>query len=204
MKLVKKKESIIKYYKKQSGFYDITRPLFLFGRSIIVNWIAETNPKGLLLEVGCGTGHLLKLLARNTDFLLTGIDLSPDMLEIAKRKLNSSVELYQTDLADFNPNEKYDAIIFSYVFTLDLDKRKEQIIKAKQLLKPNGRIYVLDFHRYGSTFYKRYMNWHGIEMSVELLQLLESEFKTERKITKKAYFGIWEYFLYEGVNEKYK
>jgi S-adenosylmethionine-diacylgycerolhomoserine-N-methlytransferase len=165
-----------------------------------VKWIAETNPKGTLLEIGCGTGHILKTLARHTDYTLTGIDLSPDMLEIAKRKLPNEIEIYQTDLSEYSPDEKYDAVLLSYVFTLDFSQIEAHIKKVKQLLKPNGRIYVLDFHRYGSTLYKRYMNWHGIEMGEELLTLLESEFTTERKSIRKAYGGVWEYFIYEGIN----
>jgi S-adenosylmethionine-diacylgycerolhomoserine-N-methlytransferase len=197
---LEKKESIIKYYKKQSVFYDITRPAFLFGRCEIVRWIAESNDKGTLLEIGCGTGHILKSLAKSTDCKLAGIDLSPEMLAIAKRKLPPKINLYQTDLTDFNPVEKYDAILLSYVFTLDFAKNEEHIKKVKQLLKPDGRIYVVDFHKYGSTLYKRYMNWHGIEMGEELLALLESEFATKRKSIRKAYGGVWEYFIYEGVN----
>lgn len=197
---MEKKESIIKYYKKQSSFYDITRPLFLFGRSVIVKWISDANTSGTLLEIGCGTGHILKSLARNTDCDLTGIDLSPEMLELARRKLPNEIEIYQADLSEYNPNKKYDAVLLSYLFTLDFSQIEAHIKKVKQLLKPNGRIYVLDFHRYGSTLYKRYMNWHGIEMGEELLQLLEKEFVTERKSIRKAYGGVWEYFIYEGIN----
>jgi S-adenosylmethionine-diacylgycerolhomoserine-N-methlytransferase len=197
---LEKKESIIKYYKKQSSFYDITRPAFLFGRREIVRWISEQEPSGTLLEIGCGTGHILKSLAQSTDCKLTGIDLSPEMLEIAKRKLPPEIILHQTDLADFNPDEKFDAALLSYVFTLDFVKNEEHIKKVKRLLKPDGRIYVVDFHKYGSALYKRYMNWHGIEMGEELLTLLESEFTTKRKSIRKAYGGVWEYFIYEGVN----
>lgn len=197
---MKKKESIIKYYQKQSSFYDITRPLFLFGRNEIVLWIADTNSNGAILEIGCGTGHILKSLDRNTDCELTGIDLSPDMLAKAKRKLPPEINLHQADLSEYNPDEKYDAVLLSYVFTLDFSQIEAHIKKVKQLLKPNGRIYVLDFHRYGSTLYKRYMNWHGIEMGEELLLSLEKEFVTERKSIRKAYGCVWEYFIYEGIN----
>lgn len=197
---MEKKESIIKYYKKQSSFYDITRPAFLFGRREIVRWISEQEPSGTLLEIGCGTGHILKSLAQSTDCKLTGIDLSPEMLAIAKRKLPPEINLHQTDLADFNPDEKFDAALLSYVFTLDFAKNEEHIKKVKRLLKPDGRIYVVDFHKYGSSLYKRYMNWHGIEMGEDLLTLLESEFTTKRKSIRKAYGGVWEYFIYEGVN----
>lgn len=195
---MKKQDFIINYYKKQSVVYDFTRPIFLFGRNKLVNWIAEKSLKAQLLEIGCGTGYLLNQLSKKTELELTGIDLSAEMLIIAKKKLDDGITLVHSDLMDYNSSIKYDYIILSYVFTLDLVNASVQIDKVKSILKPNGRIYVVDFHKYGSKPYQEYMNWHGIEMSEELLRLLELNFKTKRKTVISAYGGIWEYFLYEG------
>lgn len=50
-----------------------------------------------LLEVGCGTGNLLQpMLERGYD--VTGADLSPGMLEIARRKLGPGVPLHEADM----------------------------------------------------------------------------------------------------------
>lgn len=194
------KNRIEDYYKKQSIIYDITRPYFLFGRKEIVDRIASKSTKGNLLEIGCGTGYLLKEISKKTDLELTGIDLSVEMLSIAKKKLSVDVELIHSDIIDYESQKKYDSIILSYVFTLDLVNAGSQIEKIKSLLKPNGNIYVVDFHKYGTNVYKKYMNWHGIEMSEGLLELLESNFNPTRKIIKNAYGGVWEYFLFEGQN----
>ena len=40
---------------------------------------------GLVLDLGCGTGSLTEILARE-GYDMTGIDLSPDMLQIAMEK----------------------------------------------------------------------------------------------------------------------
>ncbi len=116
----------------------------------------------------------------------------------AAQRQGNDIVLFHSDLMDYDSAIKYDYIILSYVFTLDLANALVHIDKVKSLLKPNGRIYVVDFHKYGSIIYKKYMNWHGIEMGVELLELLESNFKTSRKTIKSVYAGVWEYFMYEG------
>ena len=195
-----KQENIKKYYKRQSIFYDVTRPIFLFGRNEIVNLISNEKPKGNLLEIGCGTGYLLKKLSILTDLELTGIDISLDMLNKAKGKNLDSVRWIESSMMDFDTEEKFDIILLSYVFTLDLGSVNNQLNKIKKLLKPDGSLFIVDFHRYGSKLYKKYMNWHGIEMSSELIEMLENEFKTKNKIIRKSYGGLWEYFIYKGIN----
>lgn len=197
-----KQDSIIKYYKKQSVFYDFTRPLFLFGRAEIVDLIVHETSSGTLLEVGCGTGYLMEKLSQRTDLRLTGLDFSQEMLGKAKEKLSPKVELIYSEFFEFEPKVKYDYIVLSYVFTLDFQTIKKQVEKAKSLLEIGGKIFVVDFHKYSSKVYKKYMNWHGIEMGVELMRLLKSEFKVEQKVVKKAYGGVWEYFYYVGKYEK--
>lgn len=195
-----KSNSIINYYKKQSIIYDITRPVFLFGRNTIAKWILNEKENIRLLEIGCGTGFFLSKFQNRTNLELIGIDLSPEMLAIAKKKLHNSVELIETDLFDYQPKEEYDVILLSYVFTLELESTIPMIHKIKGLLKEGGTLYVLDFHKYGNSLYKRYMNWHGIEMGIELLDALRNNFKVEKNIVKKAYFGTWQYFLFKGKN----
>jgi ubiquinone/menaquinone biosynthesis C-methylase UbiE len=193
-------DSIINYYRKQAKIYDNSRFFFLFGRGIIAHWIMKESPNAHLLEIGCGTGFFLNKFNKNSNLQLTGIDLSPEMLKIAKKKLGNEVKLLNTDVLSYDPETKFDAILLSYVFTLDLEQTNLMIRKIKELLAENGTLYVLDFHKYGNSLYKKYMNWHGIEMGVQLLEALENNFVTEKRIVKKAYFGTWQYFLFKGAN----
>jgi len=64
-----------------------------------------------LLELGCGTGSILEVLSRDYD--VTGVDLSEEMLKIARRK-NTGVTLSKQSIVDFKLNKKFDAIICVY------------------------------------------------------------------------------------------
>lgn|SRR3989344_271777 len=61
-----------------------------------------------LLDIGCGTGSHLLYLRRN--FNCTGIDLSNQMLKIAKMKVKG-VRFKQADMTNFKFEEKFDIII---------------------------------------------------------------------------------------------
>lgn len=188
-------ENISRYYKKQYRIYDATRSFFLFGRKELASRV-NINNSGRTLEVGCGTGYLLNKIIGDDKY---GIDLSTEMLSVAKNKLAINVSLEQTTFLDYNPENKFDNIVFAYFFTISFGDLETHIAKAKSLLNTGGRIYVVDFYDYGNKIYQKYMNWHGIEMNPSLLSQLEINFTTERSEQYSAYFGLWKYFIYQGV-----
>lgn len=61
-----------------------------------------------LLELGCGTGSILQGLDYN--YQVEGIDISPEMLQIAQQKL-PNISLHQGDISDFNLEKSFDAAI---------------------------------------------------------------------------------------------
>lgn len=74
-----------------------------------------------LLDVACGTGGHLELLRNH--FEAEGLDLSPEMLELARRR-NPDVVFHAGDMTDFDTGRQYDVItcLFSsigYVRTLE-------------------------------------------------------------------------------------
>lgn len=55
-------------------------------------------PHGSVLDVGCGTGELLREVGlRFPETARTGLDLSANMLAVAREKLGGAVELVQGD-----------------------------------------------------------------------------------------------------------
>src|SRR5215213_4604167 len=61
-----------------------------------------------LLDVACGTGTYLTYLQERYD--VEGVDLSEEMLEIARRKL-PDVRFHQGDLVDFDLDRQFDVVI---------------------------------------------------------------------------------------------
>lgn len=72
-----------------------------------------------VLEIGCGTGRILKALAE-LDVKLTGVDISPEMLEIASCKLkNYPIEFLIHDFSGKPFNEERFNKVFITFFTFN-------------------------------------------------------------------------------------
>ena len=61
-----------------------------------------------VLELGCGTGSVLAGLG--SGFSLAGIDQSPEMLAIARRKCPTAT-FYQADITSFSLDERFDVVL---------------------------------------------------------------------------------------------
>ena len=46
----------------------------------------EVHPGNAILDVGCGTGTILKFISSKTEIKGYGLDISPQMLEVARKK----------------------------------------------------------------------------------------------------------------------
>lgn len=76
-----------------------------------------------VLDVGCGTGEHAVHLRRSHALRVDGLDLDPQLLAVARRKLPEA-EFFVGDMADFALPRRYDAVIclfsaIGYVRTLD-------------------------------------------------------------------------------------
>src|SRR6266436_5574037 len=65
-----------------------------------------------LLEVACGTGGIIASLAGS--YQVAGLDISPGMLAVARKKLPEGIPLYQADMSSFALNARFDAVICVY------------------------------------------------------------------------------------------
>ncbi len=105
------------------------------------------NKKDKVLIVGCGTGREiigLKKLGFNN---LVGVDISPDMIREAK-KLLPDVKLITSNIIEFKPTRKYDAILYFNNIIEQIPNKKDRvkaILKPKQLLNKKGKI-ILTSH----------------------------------------------------------
>src|SRR5947199_9092708 len=74
-------------YRWQRHIYDLTRKYYLLGRDRLIAGL-DVPPEGTVLEVGCGTGRNLVLVARRyPKSRLYGLDISSEMLRSASASL---------------------------------------------------------------------------------------------------------------------
>lgn len=132
-------------YRLWAPVYDVTVGGFFFsGRKRAMD-ILNLQPGERVLLVGVGTGEDLPLLPSGIS--ATGIDLSPDMLAKARKKLplpGRDVTLLQGDAQHLLVDEAgFDAVVFNLVLSVITDG-KACFRENLRALKPGGRAVVFD------------------------------------------------------------
>lgn len=114
--------------------------------------VAENVCAGMrVLEIGCGTGSLALLAARAGAHLHV-FDVSPGMLEVARRKvqgaeLEDRIELFEMGVSgmDSLAGESFDLVVATLVFSeLSGDEQRYALAQAYRVLRPGGRIALAD------------------------------------------------------------
>jgi ubiquinone/menaquinone biosynthesis C-methylase UbiE len=103
-----------------------------------------------ILELGCGTGILTEqMLKACPGASVTGIDISPEMLDTARKKPHlSGASFVACDIRRAWPGRNYDAVVTSLCLHHVSPREREQIIgRAVRNLKPGGRFICGDIFR---------------------------------------------------------
>jgi phosphatidylethanolamine/phosphatidyl-N-methylethanolamine N-methyltransferase len=137
-------DAVVRAYKRWTPIYDRVFGKFL--EAGIKQTAAEVNRcHGRLLEVGVGTGLALPLYRRSLH--ITGVDLSPDMLEkarqrVAREHLKNVEGLHEMDATALNfPDASFDATVAMYVLTVVPDPQAVMHEMAR-VTKPGGAVIV--------------------------------------------------------------
>jgi ubiquinone/menaquinone biosynthesis C-methylase UbiE len=136
-----------RYYDRISPFY---QTLTSSESSIILQGVERlaVQPGERLLEIGCGPGTGLKLIAETTPGIeaITGLDLSRKMLRQSQRKQISPIPHYiQGDGAHLPLASEAFETLFS-AFTLELFSEEDihkVLGECRRVLKPNGRLGIV-------------------------------------------------------------
>jgi ubiquinone/menaquinone biosynthesis C-methylase UbiE len=128
-------------YDRQISFFE--RVLFADGRQ----W-ATSQVEGDVLEIAVGTGRNLEHYAAGTR--LTGIELSPEMLAIARKRVASAgieIDLRQGDAQALEfADESFDTVLITLALCTIPDDRKAAA-EAHRVLRPGGRLVLLEHVR---------------------------------------------------------
>lgn len=143
-------EAIKKAYRRYARLYDLYfGAVFQPGRKAVIQRM-NCRPGQHVLEVGVGTGLSLPLYPE--DVRVTGIDISPEMLERARTRLaregnGREVELHVMDAERTSfPSDSFDVVVAMYVVSVVPHPRR-LVDEMRRVCKPNGEIFIVNhFH----------------------------------------------------------
>lgn len=184
-------------YQPTSGYCYNSDSIFLY------DFISRFNPKGSLLDVGCGVGIISLLLSRDFSIETSIIDKQEKMLKYAKHNyvLNKlEVKSYLGDFTQLKSEEKFDYIISNPPFydsrVIQSENKhlniaryahhlpiEEFIAKVKKLLKPKGW-FIFCYDAKQTDLLLHHLIINGI--NPEKVQFVHSKLDRESKVVMIA------------------
>ncbi len=139
--------SIRSAYRRYARYYDrVFGPVFAPGRRLTMQYLnAEADRR--ILDVGVGTGISLPDYRRDVE--VVGIDVSPEMLDIARQRVDEQgldfvTGLYEMDAEalDF-PDDSFDVVVAMYVASV-VPNPDLFVEEVQRVCRPGGDIFIVN------------------------------------------------------------
>lgn len=130
-----------------------------------------------ILDVGCGIGHLTNYMVEK-GFCVTGIDLSDEMLKIAKKKY-PGISFVKMDMRRVSFHQRYDGISLLYsLIHLTKDEVRCLLREYYDLLKDDGKMLIILQKGKGEEIVvepldntlEMFVNYYSLDEVIELLE----------------------------------
>ncbi|MEX2216355.1 MAG: class I SAM-dependent methyltransferase [Phycisphaeraceae bacterium] len=118
-----------------------------------VDRLKQLGATGRMLDLGTGPGHIPIMVAQEIgDASVMALDLSKNMLELAKEKLaavalGDRVEFHLADVKDLPFDDRAFDVVFSNTILHHIPEPVEMLREAWRVLKPDGILLIRDLYR---------------------------------------------------------
>lgn len=196
------KTSIV--YKIIAGFYDLLDVIYFrdYKNSPRKEVLESIDKQDKVLDLCTGTAtNAIRISQVLPETRIVGIDISKDMLRVAKEKIQKkrieNVKLYSMDATNTNfKNKSFDKILISLVLHELDEPLADKILKeATRVLKHNGRIIVTEWEPSNSL-------WRRI-LFLPIHMLEPKPYHTFIKKDLKEYFGRFGLEIEEEIHCDY-
>ncbi len=168
-------------------------------RELLLRFAAAVGERGAVCDVGCGPGHVARLLG-DAGATVFGVDLSPRMLDEARR-LNPSIPFYEANMLalDLADGTLAGVVAFYSIVNLPRESLAAAFCEMARVLMPDGLL-LLAFHAGDESLCPRELWGQPIDMEfffyrpAAIEQLLrEAGFAIDEVIEREPYAPEVEY-----------
>jgi ubiquinone/menaquinone biosynthesis C-methylase UbiE len=109
----------------------------------VFRWLGLRDEGQDILEIGCGSGYGAVLLSRLKPRSYVGVDLMPEMVELAKKRGLPNAEFLVVDAADlshFADASKDVVVIFGILH--HIPKWRDVLRECHRVLRPGGKLFL--------------------------------------------------------------
>ena len=158
------------YFRANAERWDEIRSLYLPEDEVEAALLGAIGDKPIndFLDIGTGTGRILEVLAPRIS-RGTGIDLSHEMLQIARARLEEAghrhCQVRHGDMYNLQlPGAEFDVVVLHQVLHY-AEEPSAVINEAAQTLRPGGKLLVVDFAAHDQEFLRgeHQHRWLGFE-----------------------------------------
>ncbi len=153
-------------------------------------WKAISDIRGKdVLEVGIGCGRIARQLLKHGCHSLTGLDISPKSIEVARSQLSdfSNLNLILEDITEFCQPASFD-IVCSVLTFMHVENKRKALENIVNCIRPGGHIvlsidnasdsfdfgeWMIQLHPWAPERYAEELNSTGCE-EVELIPLIDT------------------------------
>ena len=162
---------------------------------MILSQLPASSGSVRVLDVGCGTGHLISQML-DRGYLADGVIPAKDLGELVRRRIGErqgyQPRIFECKFEDFPVDEgraRYDVVLFSESF--QYIKPSESLPLVQQLLKPAGLLVICDFfktaaHGDGGPGDKSFGGGHPHKEYLETVSRFPFRLMKDEDITKRV------------------
>jgi ubiquinone/menaquinone biosynthesis C-methylase UbiE len=186
---------LMKILESTPSRYDRGIRILTFGRlnKVYDRLVSRIDKGQRVIDLGCGTGELT-LRAAKKGAKVKGIDVNPQMLEIAQKRvmeadLTQNVELCEMGVAELGSekSDSYDAVMSSLCFSeLTEDEVMYTLKEVKRILNPGGILLIADEVR-AENILKKILQWLiRFPLIIITYSLTQTTTKSVKKLPQKV------------------